>query len=126
MYTIAAGIAFATAGGDTPVEEGLSSLGIVINMLVGFGHALAIRRWTFDIHSIGAVSRLIDRQREALDMHSERKVARAEARKIVDRDPDLARSLHIGRADLPDRTFPDGGLVDVNSVPVNSLAEALG
>ena len=61
-----------------------------------------------------------------VDLHSERKVARAEARKIVDRNPDLARSLHIGRVDLPDRTFPDGGLVDVNSVPVNSFAKATG
>jgi hypothetical protein len=70
VYAIAAGAAFATASGDTPVEEELSGFAIVINMFVGFGHALAIRRWTFDIHSIGAVSRLIDRQREAVDMHS--------------------------------------------------------
>ena len=34
----------------------------------------------------------------------------------------LARELRIGRPDLP-RQYDDGGLVDVNNVPVGVLAE---
>ena len=43
------------------------------------------------------------------------------SRRIVDHDPVLARELLIGRPDLP-RRFDDGGLVDVNHVPVDLLA----
>ncbi len=47
---------------------------------------------------------------------------RAAAREIVATDSLLARDLKIGRPDLP-RTFDDGGLVDLNSVPPNVIAE---
>jgi DNA uptake protein ComE-like DNA-binding protein len=46
---------------------------------------------------------------------------RREARRIVELDPILANELHIGRADLG-RDFDDGGLVDVNHVPLEILA----
>jgi hypothetical protein len=46
---------------------------------------------------------------------------RSEARRILERDPALARELKIGRPDLP-RRFDDGGLVDVNHVPATVLA----
>ena len=45
---------------------------------------------------------------------------REASRRILDRDPLLARELLIGRPDL-DRRFDDGGLVDVNHVPVEVL-----
>ncbi|MEY9486190.1 hypothetical protein RKD26_001984 [Streptomyces calvus] len=51
----------------------------------------------------------------------ERRQRRAEARRILERDPALARELRIGRPDLP-RKFDDGGLVDVNHVPATMLA----
>jgi hypothetical protein len=51
----------------------------------------------------------------------ERRHRRAEARRILERDPALARELRIGRPDLP-RQFDDGGLVDVNHVPATILA----
>lgn len=51
----------------------------------------------------------------------ERRQRRAEARRIMERDPALARELRIGRPDLP-RQFDDGGLVDVNHVPATTLA----
>lgn len=50
---------------------------------------------------------------------------RAEARRIVQSDPVLARDLHIGRPDLP-RTYDDGGVVDANHVPADILARMLG
>jgi hypothetical protein len=51
--------------------------------------------------------------------------ARGRARHILARNPELAGELGIGRPDLP-RTFDDGGLVDVNHVPVPRLAALLG
>jgi hypothetical protein len=50
-----------------------------------------------------------------------RRARRLEARRILERDPGLARELLIGRPDLP-RRFDDGGLVDVNHVPVAVIA----
>ncbi|MGH8793436.1 MAG: ComEA family DNA-binding protein [Stackebrandtia sp.] len=45
---------------------------------------------------------------------------RREARKLLDDDPVTARALRIGRPDLP-RTYDDGGLVDVNHAPIETL-----
>lgn len=50
-----------------------------------------------------------------------RRERRAEARRILDTDPALARELCIGRPDLP-RRYDDGGVLDVNHVPVDFLA----
>jgi hypothetical protein len=50
---------------------------------------------------------------------------REQARAIATGDPALARELCIGRPDLP-RQFDDGGLVDVNHVPVQVLVDRLG
>jgi DNA uptake protein ComE-like DNA-binding protein len=50
---------------------------------------------------------------------------RAEARRIVENDPVLARDLRIGRPDLP-RTFDDGGVVDANHASAQTLARVLG
>jgi hypothetical protein len=50
-----------------------------------------------------------------------RRARRLEARRILENDPALARELRIGRPDLP-RRFDDGGLVDVNHVPIEVLA----
>src|SRR5699024_9098088 len=46
---------------------------------------------------------------------------RQEARKILHRDPMMARELRIGRPDLP-RTYDDGGLVDLNTAPGEGVA----
>lgn len=50
---------------------------------------------------------------------------RAEARRIVDHDPLLARDLRIGRPDLA-RDYDDGGLVDLNAVPAAEIARCCG
>lgn len=50
---------------------------------------------------------------------------RLEARRLLERDPALARELGVGRPDLP-RRFDDGGLVDVNHVPVAVLSSLPG
>jgi hypothetical protein len=53
------------------------------------------------------------------------RVKREEARAIARRDPQMARDLRIGRPDLR-RQYDDGGLVDVNNVPIDVLQGSLG
>lgn len=53
------------------------------------------------------------------------RLKRQEAMAIVQRDPQMARELRIGRPDLP-RHFDDGGLVDINSAPSEALMRGLG
>jgi hypothetical protein len=50
---------------------------------------------------------------------------REEAREMARRDPQMARDLRIGRPDLP-RRYDDGGLVDMNSVPEETMTRWLG
>lgn len=78
-------------------------------------HALVLRRRVFSPPAVqpAMAAALADRE------------LRQQARAIVAGDPALARELRIGRPDLP-RQFNDGGLVDVNHVPNQVLAERLG
>jgi hypothetical protein len=73
-------------------------------------HALLIRRDVFEVDVVRA-DRL---NREA-------------ARRLVAKDPQEAIRLQIGRIDIPEATrYPDGGLVDMNNVPVSALCSATG
>lgn len=63
--------------------------------------------------------------REAMDAARDRRELRRKAFRIATDDPGLAHELGIGRADLQ-RTFDDGGLVDVNTVPAEVLAQLPG
>ena len=47
---------------------------------------------------------------------------RAAARAIVAKDPLMAHELRIGRPDLPNRGYDDGGLVDLNAAPATAIA----
>lgn len=68
---------------------------------------------------------LPDRNAEAVVEATRAEKRRAEARRIVQSDPVLARDLRIGRPDLP-RAYDDGGVVDANHVSAEVLARALG
>ncbi|MFD2082829.1 hypothetical protein SAMN05421678_11879 [Actinopolymorpha cephalotaxi] len=69
----------------------------------------------------------------ASDWHSMAAVAqvehararRAEARTLVEKDPGMARELRIGRPDLPNRAYDDGGLVDVNHASAQAMVDML-
>jgi hypothetical protein len=96
---------------------GLSQLGLVVAATT---HAFVLRDRVFPPSAPTAVAgdpvvaaALAARQR------------REQARAIAVGDPALARELRIGRPDLP-RQFDDGGLVDVNHVPVQVLVDRLG
>jgi hypothetical protein len=84
-------------------------------MIAGTVHAFALRGRVFAPRATdpAITAALAARQR------------REEARAIATRDAALARELRIGRPDLL-RQFDDGGLVDVNHVPVQVLVDWLG
>lgn len=50
---------------------------------------------------------------------------RAEARELLATDPAVAAELGIGRPDRADRSYVDGGLVDLNHVPADWLVREL-
>lgn len=94
-------LAFAAAGGFGSVQA-IRLRGII------FGEAL---RRSSDLDPIAAGRR-------------QRKL-RTEARRLIARDPQLARELHVGRPDIPHRRYDDGGLVDVNTTPESTLGDHL-
>ena len=61
---------------------------------------------------------------QALATAQARMRRRNETRELASANPVLGRELRIGRLDLP-REYDDGGLVDVNHVPVEILTSAL-
>ena len=65
------------------------------------------------------------RNQAALAAARDRLERSKEARHLVATNPALARDLRIGRPDLP-REYDDGGLVDVNHVPVAVFSSGLG
>jgi DNA uptake protein ComE-like DNA-binding protein len=62
--------------------------------------------------------------RQALATAQARMQRRKEARELARVNPVLARELRIGRPDMQ-RQYDDGGLVDVNHMPVEVLASVL-
>lgn len=92
--------------------------GMTINMGLGFVHAVAIRAWVFGSPD---GPDLRDQQKAALAAHADVVEARKSARRLAVEQPQAARELEIGRPDLPNRTYPDGGLVDVNHVSADAL-----
>ncbi|HEY6737371.1 MAG TPA: helix-hairpin-helix domain-containing protein [Actinopolymorphaceae bacterium] len=128
VYVLAIIAAFATTGSAPgSIERAVLLTSMAVNGFVGLGHALVIRQWAFDLEpdDEDRPSELLARQQAALELERERARARAAARALADEDPVQACLLRIGRIDLPERTFPDGGLIDVNNVPAPALAKAL-
>lgn len=57
-----------------------------------------------------------DSNQEALAFVAWQRSRRAEARRLAASDPMAARELRIGRRDIPNRSYDDGGLIDINRV----------
>jgi len=107
---------------DSDQSPGFTTTDLLVLALipVATGHALwALRRlrrgWTL----AGSPNHRLVREAQ------QRQVRRAEARRLLLTQPNIARDLRIGRPDLPGR-FDDGGLVDVNAVPAEVLVTSLG
>ncbi|RLP91711.1 hypothetical protein EAD98_23115 [Micromonospora sp. CV4] len=90
----------------------------LITWLVGAVHVVLLSRglWAAITGSPGS-------GRDRAD--EERRIRREHARYLLYHYPAARDELRLGRPDLP-RTFDDGGLIDVNSVPEQVLAELPG
>lgn len=103
-------------GSDTSWE---GNVGFAIGTIAGAvatGQAFAIRKRLLDPAS--------DEGR-VVALATEQMRLREKARKIVAKNPSLAHELQIGRPEFH-RRFDDGGLVDVNHVPVDYLTQLPG
>ncbi|WP_251063672.1 MULTISPECIES: helix-hairpin-helix domain-containing protein [unclassified Streptomyces] len=115
-------VALPLSGAPNDSVRGAAST-ILIILLIGGGltATFMIRQRLIGPPTVGPVAVRTGGADPALGAALQRRQRRAEARRILERDPSLARELRIGRPDLP-RQFDDGGLIDVNHVPVAVLA----
>nr|WP_238342363.1 helix-hairpin-helix domain-containing protein [Actinopolymorpha rutila] len=106
---------------------GLATTLLVAAMIAGSIQSFRLRREVFGDTGRGA--QVVG----ASDWHSMAAVAqvehararRAEARALVEKDPGMARELRIGRPDLPNRAYDNGGLVDVNHASAQAMVDML-
>jgi hypothetical protein len=106
-------------------RSGSLFLSLVIALsLATFGtrKQIGLRRRVYGGRGLGAVG-----VRPALDPAIRAILAgrelREAARAIVAKDPLMANELRIGRPDLSDRSYDDGGLVDLNAAPATAIAQ---
>ncbi|XVQ11960.1 ComEA family DNA-binding protein [Spirillospora sp. CA-255316] len=94
----------------------MSVIMMLMLWLGGTAHAFAVRPMVFP--RTAPHSR---RNEHAVKVAQYRRMLREEARTLAADDPALAHELRIGRPDLP-RGYDDGGLIDVNHAPPQTLA----
>ncbi|MEU4295462.1 helix-hairpin-helix domain-containing protein [Kribbella sp. NPDC026596] len=102
-------------------NEDVSFAFLRIAWVGGTLHALAVRSSVFRSQSPSEQLTV----ESAADAARDRRELRRKAREIATKDPGLARELGIGRPD-EQHDFDDGGLVDVNSVSADVLAQLRG
>lgn len=100
---------------DRPGAEDAAAVLLVALVVAGTGHTAATgaRR---------PPPRCGNRAPEAA---RDRAARREKARRLLEREPQVARELRIGRPDLR-RSYDDGGLLDMNGVPATVLVRELG
>ena len=121
-------VVFLGLGGDSSKPNAspnaLGYLGTILALLLMVGGAVHASVLYRRPNSVGVdVAR--DRNAAAVSEAEQAVRRRVEARRIAESNPVIARDLKIGRPDLA-RTYDDGGLVDVNHVPVEVLSRMLG
>jgi hypothetical protein len=128
VYFLLIGV-FVVAGGsdDTgpeSVSDVLSTLAFLIIWFGGIAHVAVLQTRIRQQPVARPVrnSSIADPAVVAAQWRSQR---RQEARALLTADPVLAADLHIGRPDIADRQYDDGGLIDVNHVPADQLASEL-
>jgi hypothetical protein len=126
MYAVSAGIGVLTLtgvllvgtapegadGSPTGFRADLGGVLLLVNLVLAAAVAFLVRR-------PGATSELPGVARELA-----RRERREQYRRLVADDPAIARGIGVGRPDLH-RDFDDGGLLDLNSVPVDRLTGLL-
>lgn len=106
----------------------LGALGVSIlfvSAYVGSVHALAVFRPSAGFRGAALYRPLETRDTAVLRAARHRVHRRQAARRLAARHPARATRLSIGRPDLQ-RSYDDGGLVDINHAPDWALAEQLG
>jgi hypothetical protein len=110
------GLVFTLVFPEDSSQDEFGSFLMVMTWIAGFGQAFLTRGQY--------VRRVRARDADPILRARERLHARDEARRIAARDPRLALEMGIGR---PDRgTADDGGLIDVNHVPMAVLTRLPG
>jgi hypothetical protein len=96
---------------DGVVTGVTGNLGVILFLLVPVAALALLGVYRPRAGSLAGASAALDRRR-----------AREEYRTLVRNDPQLARSMNVGRPDLA-RDYDDGGLVDLNSIPTSWLRD---
>jgi DNA uptake protein ComE-like DNA-binding protein len=155
VYTVVLVTVIVGLQAESESAEALYGAVGVVTWFLGLGHAVAIRKWVFDLPSRraavafagppmappappptparlgpspawGQLSPLQAQQQAALAAAMDQKHARDFARNLAANNLQLAYQLRIGQVDIPHRAFPDGGLVDVNNASAAGVAGATG
>lgn len=105
----------------TGLIDGLVLAAVCVNWFAGTAHAAILGMRVRGAVPAGYPPTPVDPALAAAQWRVNR---RQEARAILATNPALAAELRIGRPDLA-RQYDDGGLVDVNHVPVEALMRAL-
>ena len=94
---------------------------LLVNMIVGGVHAFhATEKLMRKVERAKLPDPAEARNRMAIAQVDSRRRLRESSRRIATEDPTKARELRIGRPDLR-RAYDDGGLIDINAVPVTYL-----
>ncbi|MFI0352492.1 ComEA family DNA-binding protein [Actinomadura sp. 9N407] len=115
-YGVATGSAMVMAASGDPVLAALSAIMFLMLWVSGSVHAFAVRPSIFP-----RAAPQNQRNEHAIKLAKYRRILREDARTLAGEDPALAHELRIGRPDLP-RGYDDGGLIDVNHAPPETLA----
>lgn len=109
-------------GSSTNSDTNLqSNVGVGVTVVLaagGMAHALAIRKSVLAGNEDTA-----NPHDSSLESAKRRLRRREESRRLVSTNPMLAKELNIGRPDLPS-DFDDGGLIDVNYVPIDVFVDS--
>lgn len=129
VYTLAIVAAVVISGkdSDSPLFDAL--LAILIFVGSGHGFMLPSALYPLSTSSSSGERDLVDvthrTNAAAIESANALMQLRNHARALQAENPVLARELRIGRPDIHDRAFDDGGLIDINQVPAWVLAKEL-
>jgi hypothetical protein len=125
-YAIASLVGFVMMAAAPTDEAGdptgwLSNMAVILLLVVMIAATLQQIGLRREVYPPPGRPRPLDRNRDAVSAIQAARAKRADARRLAEQDPLMARELRIGRPDLA-RGYDDGGLVDLNAAPVEVLA----
>jgi len=127
MYAVAGGLFGLTVVGMGVISVAdVDATGSPTGFLGDLGGTLLLVNWILAV-TVAVLVRNTDAGAElpAVAVVLARRRLRDQYRQLAMSDPSLARSMGIGRPDLP-RHLDDGGLVDLNAIPAEQLGPLAG